>query len=110
MHHAIATRLLTVALMIVCLGLGFALSRMTLEPAPMQPEVTEEGANVTTEETEQEATPAETIPPSTPLPTLTASGRQAGKLIAVATPSLPEAITVATPSASSASMVAEYAP
>jgi LysM repeat protein len=62
-----------VALMIVCLGLGFMVSRMTLAPAPAQQDATETVEVEATDEATEELTPTETIPPSTPLPTLTAS-------------------------------------
>ena len=73
MHHAIATRLLTIALMIVCLGAGFLVSRMTLAPMPAQQESTAEVEAEVTDEATEEAPLTPSIPPSTPLPTLTAS-------------------------------------
>jgi LysM repeat protein len=72
MHNAIVSRLLTIALMIVCIGLGFLISRIT-PPVPMQPQVTETHITEATEEAAITSTPRETIPPSTPLPTLTPS-------------------------------------
>jgi LysM repeat protein len=72
MHHAIATRLLTIALMLVGIGLGFIASRVSA-PLPAQPQVTETTNTEATEEAGNITTPTETIPPSTPLPTLTPS-------------------------------------
>ncbi|HLU10163.1 MAG TPA: LysM peptidoglycan-binding domain-containing protein [Oceanobacillus sp.] len=73
MHHAIASRLLTIALMILGVALGFLVSRMTFEPLPAQQESTAEVEAEVTDEPTDAATPTETIPPSTPLPTLTPS-------------------------------------
>lgn len=72
MHHAIASRLLVIALMIVSLALGFAISRIT-SPLPARQETTETIDAETTLEAEETPAPVETIPPSTPLPTLTPS-------------------------------------